>query len=163
MKRRQVLKRTLAAAAAASTLPTPIFAQAAPKKIAFMTWNLVAFEGYIRDAIQGFTSTRPGVEIEWIDKKGPELPAYYQTQLAAGTPPDVIDIQGALGLEYAGQGALVDLTPRLAAEAAIKSRYDGAYLSNWVLVHGETPGPATLLGGAIIVAATAARAMRSSS
>jgi drug/metabolite transporter, DME family len=31
------------------------------------------------------------------------------------------------------------------------------------LVHGETPGPATLLGGAIILTATAVRAMRSSS
>jgi ABC-type glycerol-3-phosphate transport system substrate-binding protein len=131
MKRRQILTGSLAAAAA-STLPTPIFAQVAPKTISWLTWNLVAFEGYIRDVIQGFKSTRPGVEIEWIDKKGPELPAFYQTQLAAGTPPDVIDIQGALGLEYAGQGALVDLTPRLAAEAAVKNRFDAAYLSNWV-------------------------------
>jgi ABC-type glycerol-3-phosphate transport system substrate-binding protein len=131
MKRRQILKGSLAAAAA-STLPTPIFAQTAPKTISWLTWNLVTFEGYIRDAIQGFKSTHPGVEIEWIDKKGPELPAFYQTQLAAGTPPDVIDIQGALGLEYAGQGALVDLTPRLAAETAIKNRFDAAYLSNWV-------------------------------
>lgn len=31
------------------------------------------------------------------------------------------------------------------------------------LVHGETPGPAALVGGAVIVAATAVRAMRSSS
>ena len=131
MKRRQVLKRSIAAAAA-STLPVPIFAQGAPKKIAFLTWNLVHLESHIKGWIQGFTSTRPGTEIEWIDKKGPELPAFYQTQLAANTPPDVIDIQGALGLEYAGQGALLDLTPRLAAEAATKSRYDADYLSNWV-------------------------------
>jgi ABC-type glycerol-3-phosphate transport system substrate-binding protein len=54
------------------------------------------------------------------------------TQLAAGTPPDIIDIQGALGLEYAAQGALADLTPRFAAEAEIKGRYDQDYLANWV-------------------------------
>ena len=130
MKRRQVLKRSIAAAAA-STLPVPIFAQGAPKKIAFLTWNLVHLESHIKGWIQGFTSTRPGTEIEWIDKKGPELPAFYQTQLAANTPPDVIDIQGALGLEYAAQGALADLTPRF-TDAAIKDRYDKDYLSNWV-------------------------------
>ena len=130
MKRRQILTST-AAAAAAATFGAPAIAQA-PKKIAFLTWNLVHLESHIKSWIQGFTATRPGVEIEWIDKKGPELPAYYQTQLVAGTPPDVIDIQGALGLEYAGQGALLDLTSRLGAEAAVKSRYDQDYLSNWV-------------------------------
>ena len=85
-----------------------------------------------RAGSQGFMQSRPGVEVEWLDKKGPELPAFYQTQLAAGTPPDVIDIQGALGLEYAAQGALLDLTPLFAAEAAVKGRYDQDYLSNWV-------------------------------
>jgi ABC-type glycerol-3-phosphate transport system substrate-binding protein len=131
MKRRQMLKKA-ALGAAATTLPVPIFAQSAPKKISVLTWNLIHLESHIKKWIGDFIATRPGTEIEWIDKKGPELPAFYQTQLAAGTPPDVIDIQGALGLEYAGQGALLDLTPRLAAEAAVKQSYDQDYLSNWV-------------------------------
>lgn len=130
MKRRQVLT-SAAAASAAAAFSAPAIAQA-PRKIAFLTWNLVHLESHIKGWIQGFTASRPGVEVEWIDKKGPELPAFYQTQLAAGTPPDVIDIQGALGLEYAGQGALLDLTPRLGAEAAVKNSYDQDYLSNWV-------------------------------
>ncbi|MBM3522824.1 MAG: extracellular solute-binding protein, partial [Alphaproteobacteria bacterium] len=130
MKRRQLLTSTTALAAAAS-FGAPAIAQA-PRKISVLTWNLVHLEAHIKAWIQGFTATRPGVEIEWIDKKGPELPAFYQTQLAAGTPPDVIDIQGALGLEYAGQGALLDLTPMLGAEGAVKARYDADYLSNWV-------------------------------
>lgn len=130
MQRRQLLKST-AAFSAAATLSAPALAQA-PRKISFLTWNLVHLESHIKGWIQGFTSARPGVEVEWIDKKGPELPVYYQTQLVAGTPPDVIDIQGALGLEYAAQGALVDLTPLFAAEAAVKGRYDQDYLSNWV-------------------------------
>src|SRR5262245_32320747 len=128
MKRRELLTTTAAAAvAAAFGMP----ASARPRKHAGLPGNLVHLESHIKAWIHGFTATRPGVEIEWIDKKGPELPAFYQTQLAANTPPDVIDIQGALGLEYAGQGALVDLTQRLAAEPAIKSRYDADYLSNW--------------------------------
>ncbi len=130
MQRRQLLKSTVAFSAA-TVLSAPAIAQT-PKKISFLTWNLVHLEAQIKGWIQGFTSTRPGVEVEWIDKKGPEVPVYYATQLAAGTPPDIVDIQGALGLEYAAQGALVDLTPRFAAEAAIKGRYDPDYLSNWV-------------------------------
>jgi ABC-type glycerol-3-phosphate transport system substrate-binding protein len=130
MQRRQLLKST-AAFSAAAVLSAPAIAQA-PRKISFLTWNLVHLEAPIKGWIQGFTASRPGVEVEWIDKKGPELPVYYQTQLVAGTPPDVIDIQGALGLEYAAQGALVDLTPLFANEAAVKGRYDQDYLSNWM-------------------------------
>jgi ABC-type glycerol-3-phosphate transport system substrate-binding protein len=130
MRRRQLLKAP-AALAAASALPAPAIAQA-PKTITFLTWNLVIFEKQIKEWIQGFAAARPGVTVEWIDKKGPELPAFYQTQLAANTPPDVIDIQGALGLEYAGQGALIDLSPRLAAEGQVKAMYDQDYLSNWM-------------------------------
>jgi ABC-type glycerol-3-phosphate transport system substrate-binding protein len=72
------------------------------------------------------------VEVEWLDKKGPEFGPFYQTQLTAGTAPDVINTQGALGLEYAAQGALLDLTPLFAKEAATKARYDPNYLGNWV-------------------------------
>ena len=39
------------------------------------------------------------------------MPVFYQTQLVAGTPPDVINTQGALWVEYAANGALLDLTP----------------------------------------------------
>ena len=99
MKRRQLLKST-AALSAVSALGAPAIAQA-PKKITYLTWNLVHLEAPLKGWFEGFKKARPGVEIEWVDKKGPELPAYYQTQLAANTPPDVIDIQGALGLEYA--------------------------------------------------------------
>ena len=130
MQRRQLLKST-AALSAMGLVSAPAIAQA-PRKISFLTWNLVHLEAQIKGWIQGFTASRPGVEVEWIDKKGPEVPVYYATQLAAGTPPDVIDIQGALGLEYAAQGALTDLTPLFAKEAAVKDRYDQDYLSNWV-------------------------------
>lgn len=129
MQRRQLLKST-AVFSAATVLSAPAIAQT-PKKISFLTWNLVHLEAQIKGWIQGFTASRPGVEVEWIDKKGPEVPVYYATQLAAGTPPDIIDIQGALGLEYAAQGALADLTRRFTAESTVKDRYDQDYLSNW--------------------------------
>lgn len=93
--RRKVLQST-AAIAAASTLPIPAIAQA-PKKITFLTWNIVDTADIINGWIARFKKDRPGVDVEWLDKKGPELPAFYQTQLAAGTPPDIINTQGALG------------------------------------------------------------------
>lgn len=130
MQRRQLLKST-AALSAAAVLPMPAIAQST-RTITFLTWNLVHLEAHIKKWITDFQSTRSGVTVEWVDKKGPEVPVYFATQLAANTPPDVIDIQGALGLEYAAQGALMDLTPRFAAEAAVKGRYEPAYLSNWV-------------------------------
>ena len=132
--RRTILKTAGAAAAAtAATAITgfPAIAQGT-KKITFLTWNIIDQKELIDGWIKRFQSTRPGVEVEWLDKKGPEFGPFYQTQLTAGTPPDVINTQGALGLEYAAQGALMDLTPLFAKEAATKARYDANYLSNWV-------------------------------
>src|SRR5436309_15420590 len=133
LTRRTVLKTAAAAAAAGVTtaLSFPAIGQGT-KKISFLTWNIIDQKELIEGWIKRFQSAQPGVEVEWLDKKGPEFGPFYQTQLSAGTPPDVINTQGALGLEYAAQGALFDLTPLFAKEAAVKSRYDANYLGNWV-------------------------------
>ena len=128
---RRTLLKTAAAAAATTVVSAPAIAQGT-KKITFLTWNIIDQKELIEGWIKRFQSTRPGVEVEWLDKKGPEFGPFYQTQLTAGTPPDVINTQGALGLEYAAQGALLDLTPLFAREAAVKSRYDANYLGNWI-------------------------------
>lgn len=121
--RRDVLK----GAVAATALATPALAQS-HKKIAFLTWNIIDQENLIRGWIKSFEAANPGVEIEWLDKKGPELPPFYQTQLAAGTPPDVINTQGGLWLEYAANGALLDLTPHM---SEVQGRFNKDYLANW--------------------------------
>src|SRR5262245_19605660 len=129
-----ISRRTLirsGASALAAGLARPAIAQV-PRKISFLTWNIIDQETMIRGWIARFIKDRPGVEVEWLDKKGPEIPVFYQTQLVAGTPPDGINTQGALSLEYAAQGALADLTPRLKAEPAVASRFNADYLSNWV-------------------------------
>ena len=128
---RRTLLKTAAAAAATTMLPAPAIGQAS-KKITFLTWNIIDQKELIEGWIKRFQSTRPGVEVEWLDKKGPDFGPFYQTQLTAGTPPDVINTQGALGLEYAAQGALLDLTPLFAKEAAVKNRFDANYLGNWI-------------------------------
>ena len=128
---RRTLLKTAAAAAATAVIPAPVIGQSS-KKITFLTWNIIDQKELIEGWIKRFQATRPGVEVEWLDKKGTEFGPFYQTQLTAGTPPDVINTQGALGLEYAAQGALLDLTPLFAKEAAVKNRYDANYLGNWV-------------------------------
>jgi ABC-type glycerol-3-phosphate transport system substrate-binding protein len=125
-----MLTRRTILQAGTAVLATPAIAQAR-RRIAFLTWNIIDQEPLIRGWIASFERANPGAEVEWLDKKGPELPSFYQTQLAAGTPPDIINTQGALWLEYAAGGALMDMTPLLAQEAAIRSRFNAGYLANW--------------------------------
>jgi ABC-type glycerol-3-phosphate transport system substrate-binding protein len=129
LARRTLLKTSVALPAA---LAAPAIGQTT-RKISFLTWNIIDQEPLIRGWIASFQRANPGAEVEWLDKKGPELPAFYQTQLAAGTPPDVINTQGALWMEYAANGVLMDMTPRLAAEADVKNRFNANYLANWTL------------------------------
>jgi ABC-type glycerol-3-phosphate transport system substrate-binding protein len=116
------------AGAAAAMLCAPALA-ATSKRSSFLAWNIIDQEPMIRGWIKRFVALWPGVEAEWLDRKGLEIPTLHQTQLVAGTPPDVINTQGALGLEYAAQGALLDLTPRLQAEAGVLERFNADYLS----------------------------------
>ncbi len=84
-----------------------------------------------KECIADFKKIRPDVDVEWLDKKGPEFPAYYQTQIIAGTPPDIINTQGGLWLEYAAAGGLVDLTPLMAKDRDVRARFNADYLGNW--------------------------------
>src|SRR5437762_1384098 len=117
MDRRTVLKTGMAAA---GTLAMPAYLRAqSNKKISILTWNIADQEALFKEEFDDFKKTNPGVEIEWLDKKGPDLPAFYQTQLVAGTAPDVVDLQGELWVEWAAGGALLDLTPYLQKEPEI--------------------------------------------
>ena len=129
MKRRTLLQ---GAAVAAGALAMPFIARAQAKKLSILTWNIPDQAEQFNKQFAAFKESHPGVEIEWLDKKGPELPVFYQTQLVAGTPPDIVDIQGALWIEYAANGALLDLSPYLHADPAVAKRFNSDYLANWV-------------------------------
>jgi len=97
MKRRTILQ---AALAGATTLALPYASRAqTPRKLSYLTWNIADQEQLFKDEFADFQKTHPGVEIEWLDKKGTEFAAFYQTQIVAGTAPDVVDLQGALWVE----------------------------------------------------------------
>jgi ABC-type glycerol-3-phosphate transport system substrate-binding protein len=126
-------RRALQAAATApiAALARPAIAQGR-KQVSILTWNIPNAQPLMATWIKDFTASRPGVEVQWLDKKGPDLPSFYQTQLVAGTPPDLVDLQGGLGVEYAAQGALADITPHLAADPGVRQRFNADYLANWV-------------------------------
>src|SRR5580704_8009910 len=91
MDRRTILK---AGVATAGTLAMPAYLRAqSNKKLSILTWNIADQEALFKEEFADFQKTNPGVEIEWLDKKGPDLPAFYQTPLVAGTAPDVVDLQ----------------------------------------------------------------------
>jgi ABC-type glycerol-3-phosphate transport system substrate-binding protein len=130
MDRRTVLKAGLAAA---GTLAAPAYLRAqSNKKISILTWNIADQEALFKEEFEDFKKANPGVEIEWLDKKGPDLPAFYQTQLVAGTAPDIIDIQGALWVEWAANGALLDLTPYFQNDPAFVKLFNPDYMSGFV-------------------------------
>ena len=128
MKRRTVLK---AAVVGAATLAMPFVARAQARKLSFLSWNIADQEQLFKAEFADFVKDNPGVEIEWLDKKGTEYAAFYQTQLVAGTAPDVVDLQGALWVEYAAGGALLDLTPYLTREPDVAKLYNPDYLATW--------------------------------
>jgi ABC-type glycerol-3-phosphate transport system substrate-binding protein len=129
MKRRTVLKGALAGAA---TLAMPYVSRAqSPRKLSFLTWNISDQEALFKEEFADFRAANPGVEIEWLDKKGTDLPAFYQTQLVAGTAPDIVDLQGAIWVEYAANGALLDLTPYLRKDADFAKLFNPDYLKSW--------------------------------
>lgn len=117
-----------------------------PASITILTWNLPHYADSIHGWISEFEAANPTVKVNWVDKKGTELPTYYQTQLAAGTAPDVIDIQGALWYQYAGDGILLNLTPYFAKDAEMKARFEpnileaaSKYKGNYYMVPFYTP------------------------
>jgi len=130
MDRRTVIKGGLAASAVLA-MPAYLRAQS-NRKLSILTWNIADQEALFKEEFADFQAQNPGVEIEWLDKKGPELPAFYQTQLVAGTAPDIVDLQGMIWVEWAANGALLDLTPYLEQEPEVAGLYNQDYLASFV-------------------------------
>ena len=121
---------TLATGMLAGMLPALAMAQD-DKTITVVTWNIPFYEEGFQLWVDEFKTLHPDFEVERIDMKGTDLPTFYQTQVVAGTPPDIVDIQGGLWLEYASQGGLVDLTPYLERDADYAERLIPEVLDNW--------------------------------
>jgi ABC-type glycerol-3-phosphate transport system substrate-binding protein len=83
------------------------------KKLTFLSWNIGYYEKGVNGWFSDMKAAHPEVQLEWIDKKGTEWATYFQTQLAGGEVPDVLEIQGTLWVEYADISAIMNLQPYL--------------------------------------------------
>ena len=104
----------------------------AQKKMSVLTWNIPYYEEGFKKWVVEFNKKHPDIQIERLDKKGTEWSTFYQTQVVAGTAPDIIDIQGALWLEYASKGGLLDLTPYMKKEPDLAKQFYPEVLKSWV-------------------------------
>ena len=104
----------------------------AQKKLTVLTWNIPYFEEGFNKWGADFTKAHPDFTIERLDKKGTEWSTFYQTQVVAGTAPDIIDVQGGLWLEYASKGGLVDITSYLQKDQDYTKRIYPEILKGWV-------------------------------
>jgi len=104
----------------------------AQKKLAVLTWNIPYFEDGFKKWVTDFNKKHPDITIERLDKKGTEWSTFYQTQVVAGTAPDVIDVQGGLWLEYASKGGLLDVTDYLKRDQDYTKRIYPEFLQSWV-------------------------------
>lgn len=126
-------RKWLSAAFGAVTLAAGLApdAGAQDKKLTLLTWNLPIYEEKFRGWIADFQELHPDFEVEWLDKKGTEWATFYQTQLIAGTAPDIIDVQGMLWAEYAAADGLVDLTPYLEKQPEVKGEFNQEGMTLW--------------------------------
>ena len=104
----------------------------AEKTLTVLTWNIPYFQDGFTKWVTDFNKIHPDIKIERLDKKGTEWSTFYQTQVVAGTAPDIIDVQGGLWLEYAAKGGLVDLTSYLERDQDYTKRIYPEILKGWV-------------------------------
>jgi ABC-type glycerol-3-phosphate transport system substrate-binding protein len=103
----------------------------ADKTLTLLTWNAPQNEPMFRSWMDEFKEAHPDVSFNWLDKKGSEWAAFYQTQLVGKTPPDIVNIQSTLWAEYAAKKYLLDLTPLLEKEPNVRDRFNAKILSYW--------------------------------
>src|SRR5260370_2625429 len=111
MDRRTVLKTGLAAA---GTLAMPAYLRAqSNKKISILTWNIADQEALFKEEFDDFRKANPGVEIEWLDKKGPHLPPFNLTRLPSAPAPPITHIHYPLPPQSPTRGTLHDPPPHI--------------------------------------------------
>lgn len=116
-------------------------------EISFQTWNLKAgFKDYFEGVISDFEAKYPGTTVKWIDQPADGYADKLSADAAAGTLPDVINIDAGTGYPLAASGHLLNLSKE---DPEAKSLYmeeawnaldwkalDGVYAYPWYLNTG---------------------------
>lgn len=79
-------------------------------KISFQTWNLKAnFQEYFEGVVDDFEAEYPGTEVTWIDQPAEGYADKLSADAAAGTLPDVVNLDPGTGYPLAQAGMLLNL------------------------------------------------------
>lgn len=111
---------TWLAAVALACSPTHARAAAPPQRLVLWTMQLAPFHNdYVNGLIAGFERAHPGVTVKWVDVPWSEMERKTLTAIAAGAPPDVVNLNPQFSAKLAELGALADpeafLTPQQVA------------------------------------------------
>lgn len=78
--------------------------------ITFQTWNLMAnFQDYFDGLVDEFEAQNPGATVKWVDQPADGYADKLSADAAAGTLPDVINIDPGSGYPLAEAGLLLDI------------------------------------------------------
>jgi ABC-type glycerol-3-phosphate transport system substrate-binding protein len=83
--------------------------------IEILTWNL----GFLEESINGWISDfeeKTDYKGAWVDQPAEDFPTYFQTQVQSGDPPETIDTQGAIYVQYARDDVLHPLDDMVSDE-----------------------------------------------
>jgi len=108
----------LARAGAVAMLAAPARrTRAAPVEVSWWTMQLSPHhDAYVRAVIGDFERMHPGVRVKWVDVPWSEMERKTLTALAAGSPPDVVNLNPQFSAKLAELGALLEPERFLDAE-----------------------------------------------
>ena len=92
-------------------------APAGPRRLVFWTMQLSPFhDEFVRGVIRAFEARHPGVRVQWVDVPWTEMERKALASMAAGTQPDIVNLNPQFSARLAELGALHDPRRWLASE-----------------------------------------------
>lgn len=80
------------------------------------TISLTPYADYIEGLVKRFEAENPGVDVVWTDLSQAAARQKFMAGIAAGAPPDLVNMDTEFSLVLAQQGALADVSSYLTAE-----------------------------------------------
>ncbi|MFM7530885.1 MAG: ABC transporter substrate-binding protein [Rubrivivax sp.] len=124
-------RRWLAGVGSCALLGLPAWPlRAAPRELSLWTMQLSPHhDSYVRGLLQGFEAQHPGVRVRWVDVPWAEMERKALTAIAAGTPPDVVNLNPQFSAKLAELGALRE-PPGFLSPAQVGSYLPSAWAAN---------------------------------
>jgi putative chitobiose transport system substrate-binding protein len=135
LPRRLVCLIALAFLASVFALPrghakTPREGAASPRELVLWTMQLAPFHNdYMRSVLAAFEAANPNVRVKWVDIPWSEMERKTLAAIAAGTAPDVVNLNPQFSAKLAEFGALADPEAHL-APAVIAQYLPSAWNAN---------------------------------